>query len=285
MKVLVTGATGFVASHLVPALSLEGHEVVALGHDEQRIADGGTVVVRDLRERDAADSLPDVDAVVHLAQANVPFPDGAADLFAVNTAATAALLEHARRVGATRFVFASSASVYGTGDGARREEDALLAQDYYSATKVAGERLVQAYESIFDLAILRLVAPYGPGQRNRMIPRVIDSVREGRPVLLNDQDRPHMNPIFIDDVVATISALLESEGNYYLLNVAGDDVVTVRDIAEAAGEAVGTEPVFEATGRQSGDIVCENTRLHALLGGRSFVPVAEGVRRTAEVHV
>jgi UDP-glucose 4-epimerase len=284
VKVLVTGATGFVASHLVPSLDDAGHEVYALGHDESRIASGGTPVVADLRDPDVFGSLPQVDAVVHLAQANVPFPDGAADLFAVNTAATAALLEHARRVGAARFVYASSASVYGTGDAVWHEDDALAARDFYSATKVAGERFVQAYDGLLHTAILRLVAPFGPGQRNRMIPRLIESVRERRPVILNDGGRPRMNPIFVDDVVATIHALLAADGNL-LLNVAGDDAVTVRDIAQAAGDAVGEEPIFEPSGRESGDIVCDNTRLSALLGERPLTPLAEGVRRTAEVAV
>jgi nucleoside-diphosphate-sugar epimerase len=130
MKVLVTGSTGFVASHLLPALATQ-HEVYALGHDAARIPslEGVEPLVVDLRSaRDA--SLPDVDAVVHLAQANVPFPDGALDLHAVNTASTVALLDHARRCGASRFVFASSASVYGFGDRPWTEDDAPAATDF-----------------------------------------------------------------------------------------------------------------------------------------------------------
>lgn len=279
MKVLVTGATGFVASHLIPALAGE-HEVFALGHDEQRIAPGGRALVADLRDRKLADDLPEVDAIVHLAQANVPFPDGAVDLLSVNVASTVALLDHARRVGATHFVYASSASVYGPGDRPWREDDETVAPDFYARTKLAAERFVLSYEQEFAASVFRLVAPYGPGQQNRMIPRLISTVRAGQTVRLNDGGKPRMNPIYIDDVVTTVAAVLRSSSGQ-LLNLAGDDAVSVQEIAEAAGRALGRTPVFEASGGSAGDIVCDNKRLHDLLGDHALVSVEDGVGRTA----
>ncbi|NBT93765.1 MAG: NAD(P)-dependent oxidoreductase [Chloroflexi bacterium] len=119
MKVLVTGATGFVASHLIPALIDGGHDVLACGHDESRLDryPVGSRVVVDLRERTLASQLPTrIDAVIHLAQANVGFPDAFADLWEVNAGSTARLLDWARRAGARSFVFASTGSVYGPGE-------------------------------------------------------------------------------------------------------------------------------------------------------------------------
>jgi nucleoside-diphosphate-sugar epimerase len=281
VRVLVTGATGFVARHLIPALA-RGHHVVALGHDPQRIPTGDRVepLHVDLRERDFAQRLPPVDAIVQLAQANVPFPEGAADLFAVNTASTAALLEHGRRSGATKFVFASSASVYGLGDEAWSEDDMPAATDFYSATKLAAERLVTAYRGEFDTTIMRLVAPYGPGQKDRMIPRLVASVREGRPIQLNAGGRPRMNPIYVDDVVTVIERALESEGSR-LLNVAGDDAMTIRELAETIGAAVGREPVFEERTTAIGDVVTDNRRMRDVFGLSSLVRLEDGLARTA----
>ena len=281
MRILVTGATGFVAGHLVPALARK-HDVVALGHDLDRIitADGVETLQIDLRERGFAERLPQVDAIVHLAQANVPFPDGAADLFAVNTASTAALLEHARRSGASRFVFASSASVYGLGDAPWSEEDAVAATDFYSATKLAAERLVGAYTSELGTTIMRLVAPYGPGQRNRMIPRLVASVREGQPVRLNAGGRPRMNPIYVDDVVRVVDRALASEG-HQLVNVAGDDAVTIRELAETIGGVVGVEPVFKEQDSASGDIVADNRRMRDVFGLDALTRLSDGIAKTA----
>ena len=281
MRVLVTGATGFVASHLVPRLAVE-HDVVAVGHDAARLAGGDGVeqLELDLRDRGFAERLPEVDAIVHLAQANVPFPDGAGDLFAVNTASTAALLEHARLVQADAFVFASSASVYGLGNAPWREDDALRATDFYSSTKVSSERLVLSYGQQFATTIMRLVAPYGPGQRNRMIPRLVDGVREGRPITLNPGGRPRMNPVFVDDVVDLIRVSLGSRESD-VVNVAGDDAVTIRELADLIGTIVGREPQYESReGDVQGDIVCDNARMKQRLGGSELVPLRDGLSRT-----
>jgi UDP-glucose 4-epimerase len=286
MRVLVTGSTGFVAGHLLPALATQ-HEVYALGHDAARIPnlEGVEPLVVDLRSaRDA--SLPEVDAVVHLAQANVPFPDGALDLHAVNTASTVALLDHARRCGAHRFVYASSASVYGFGDQPWTEDDAPAATDFYSATKLAAERFVGVYSDTFGTTIMRLVAPYGPGQQNRMIPRLIANVRDGRPITLNAGGRPRMNPIYVGDVVRVVEAALESEHDQ-LLNLAGDDVVSIRELGEAIGRVVDRKPEFEeGTSSAAGDIVCDNDRMRAFLGPAvPLVGLHDGIRMTSAVAV
>jgi nucleoside-diphosphate-sugar epimerase len=280
VKILVTGATGFVASHLVTALAAGG-EVVALGHDESRIptGDGIEPLVVDLR--DAADALlPKVDAIVHLAQSNAAFPEGALDLQAVNTAATVALLDHARRCGATRFVFASSASVYGFGGQPWSEEDIPAASDFYSATKLAAERFVGAYRHLFGTTILRLVAPYGPGQRNRMIPRLIDSVREGRPITLNVGAKPRMNPVYVDDVVRVIEAALSSEA-HQIVNVAGDEVASIRELCESIGRAIDVDPLFEQGEGAAGDIVCKNECMRDAFGLHDLVSLDDGLARTA----
>ena len=280
MRVLVTGATGFVASHLIPALA-GSHEVVALGHDAERIPelDGVDKLVVDLRSFSSG-VLPQVDAIVHLAQANVPVPDGALDLHAVNTAATVALLDHARRCGAGRFVFASSASVYGFGDRPWTEDDVPAALDFYSATKLAGERFVGAHSPFLGTTIVRLVAPYGPGQKNRMIPRLIESVREERPITLNVGDRPRMNPIYVGDVVRLVEAALVSDGDQ-IVNAAGDEAVSIRELGERIGRVLGVSPIFEQGGGAAGDVVCSNDRMRAQFGLDDLVTLDEGLARTA----
>ena len=282
MRVLVTGATGFVASHLVPALVSRGHSVLQLGHDGARIpeVDGAEPLLLDLSRPFDPDALPEAEAVVHLAQANVPFPAGAAQLFSVNAASTAGLLEYARGRGVSRFILASSASVYGFGDRTFGEDDPPRARDFYSATKLASERFVAAYSEQLGATIFRFVAPYGPGQRDRLIPTLVERVREARPITLNDGGRPRTNPIYVDDVVHAIFAALESPRG--LVNVAGDEAVTIRDIGELIGQILGLEPVYErAEGGATGDLVTDNRRMHQLLGLGALVPLAEGIRATA----
>jgi UDP-glucose 4-epimerase len=284
VRVVVAGATGFVASHLVPSLAEDGHEVLALGHDLRRIpfADGVTPVEADLRA--PLPDLPPPDAVVQLAQANVPYPEGAEDIFSVNTACTHVLLELSRRAGARCFVYASSGSVYGDADGRLREDDPCRARDFYSATKLASESLVRSYEPFFATAILRPFAPYGPGQQRRLVAGLIDRIRVGRPVTLNDGARPRITPVFVRDVVRVVLAALAGHG-HHTVNVAGDEVVDIRELALLIGETVGREPVFEQRSELApGDLIGDNTRMHELYGVAPLVPLAEGQRLTIEAE-
>jgi UDP-glucose 4-epimerase len=280
VRILVTGASGFVGAQLVPALAASGHEVVAAVRDAARAPAGGDALELDLAESLPRGVLPPVDAVVHLAQANVPFPDGAHELFSVNVGSTQQLLEHARRTGAERFVYASSGSVYGLGEGPVSEDEPRRAGDYYAATKRAGELLVEAYAAQLSTVVLRPFTPYGPTQRGRLVPALVDRVRQGLPVMLNDGGRPRLTPIFVDDVVRVVCAAVELDG-HHTVNVAGDEVASIRTLATLIGDAVGREPVFEQGGRAEGDLIADNRRMHELLAPGRLVPLEEGLRATA----
>ena len=264
MIVLVAGATGFVASHLVPRLVAGGHAVYAAGHDLQRLAAlrGVTPVHWDLAQPAFPEGLPaHVDAVVHLAQANVPVPDRAVTMFEVNAGSAVRLLDYARRAGASCFVFASTGSVYGGGDRPWREDDPLRGTDFYAASKIAGERAVQAFAPYLGTTILRLFAPYGPGQTGRLVPGLIGRVRNGRAVTLKEGRGPRFNPLYVADLLDVIEQALDSEG-HQLVNVGGDEALSVRDMAQILGRVLGREPVLEdQPGEIGGDIVGDTTRL------------------------
>lgn len=286
MRVLLTGASGFVGGYLAPALVAAGHDVHALVRDPggYDAPEGVAPLEADLEELDC-DALPRVDAVAHFAQANVPFPDGAGTLYAVNTASTLVLLDHARRCGAQRFVYASSASVYGFGDRPFTESDPTSAHDFYATTKINSEQLVGTYGPFLWTSVFRLVAPYGPGQTGRMIPGVIGRVRDGRPVTLNSGGRPRMNPIYVEDAVRAAVAALELEGNH-VVNVAGEEIVGIDRIAELAGEALGREPVFEPGDADApGDVVADTARFNELFDLPDRVGMAEGIRRMVSLEV
>jgi nucleoside-diphosphate-sugar epimerase len=282
--VLVTGASGFVAPHLIEALVARGDEVVATARDASRIPEGRGIEPLPLDLAAPLDdvALPAVDAIVHLAQANVPYPERALELYRVNTLSTLGLLDACSRTGARHFVHASSGTVYGLGDEPFRESDPVRHHQLYATTKIHAEDLVARYADQLDGAVsLRLFAPYGPGQVNRMIPGIIGRVRAGTPVSLNQGGRPRMNPIYIADAVAAILAALRADG-HRIVNVAGDEIVTIRQIAEAAGRAVGAEPVFEdGGGTAAGDVIGDTSAFRAWLGDRSFVSLDQGVARTA----
>ena len=280
MRILVTGASGFVGGQLVPALAGAGHDVYALVREPGRAPADATSVEADLSQPLRRRELPAVDAVVHLAQANVSFPDAARELYRVNTAATHELLEYARGVGASRFVYASSGSIYGLGDGVVDEDTPRRASDFYAVTKRNAELLVEAYRPFLATAVLRPFAPYGPTQHGRLIPNLVRSVREGVPVKLNEGGRPRMTPLHVDDVVRAFAGALELDG-HHVVNVAGDEAVGIDELAALIGAAVGREPVFEPGPGAPGDLVADNRRMRELLVPGRLVPLAEGLSATA----
>jgi UDP-glucose 4-epimerase len=282
MRVLVTGVSGFIGSFLAPALAEDGHDVLALARRPESVAarDGVTAVECDLT-RPLDIDLGGVDAIVHLAQANVRLPEGARELFNVNTYGTHELLDWGRRNGVARFVFASSGSIYGLGDEVVDEDTPRRANDLYAVTKRAAEQLVESYAAEYEAtAILRPFAPYGPGQEGRLVPGLIRRVRAGEPVTLVDGGRPRMTPMFVDDTVRAFAAALELDG-HHVVNVAGDEVVSIDELATAIADALGTDPVFEERPGAAGDLIADNRRMHELLGVGGLVPLAEGIRATA----
>jgi len=284
MRILITGATGFMGSHVVPALSPQ-HELVCLVRHKGQIQArrNTTLVHKDLAQTDDLRALPDhVDAIIHLAQANVPFPDEANQLFAVNAASTQWLADYARRAGASHFIYASSGNVYAPSAEILREDSPCEPQGLYALTKHVSERILSCYNQYFSVSILRFFVPYGPGQTGRMIPGIISRVREGRTVVLTNGGEPRTNPIYISDVVKVLVQSLTLAG-YHIVNVAGPETVSIQDIAKLAGAALGCEPVFEHRSvPEHRNLVASTARLESILDLGRRVSPAEGIRHMVQ---
>lgn len=284
MKILVTGATGFIGRHLVLHLSAQ-HEIHALVRNARQTVSRKriSIVVSDLARPLDSSMLPaQVDVIIHLAQANVPFPEAANELFAVNTSATQQLLNYGRRVGARRFILPSSGYVYGHRLGPCRETDAAVPASFYAVTKYTSELLALAYSGYLEPCILRLFWPYGPGQSNRLIPRLADRIRQGKPIRLHKDDCPHIStPVYIDDVVIAFERAIHASYSG-IINVAGDTVVSMRDLAKAIGRVLESQPVFEKTNEETGDVIGDNTRMKQVFGVWPMVGLTEGLSRTFE---
>lgn len=280
MNILVTGAAGFVGGHLVPAIAARGHTVFAVHHDLTRLPrlQHVTPLAWDLATARPPDLPSGLDAVFHLAQANVPVPDRAAHMFAVHVAATQQLLDLARAAGVRRFVLASSGSVYGAGARPWTEADPTEGAGYYAASKVAAERLVRALGDVVPYSIFRLFTPYGPGQVNRLVPGLINRVTGGQPVTLAAGTGPTFNPIHVTDVVEVLLQSLDAAGSQ-LLNLGGDDPLSVRDMAIEIGRVVGRQPALQVLPGSADRIVGDVTALRrAYRLPQRLISFAGGVR-------
>lgn len=277
---VVTGASGLVGQHLLPVLA-QTRDVIALVRTTPASARGDDVIAHvdnveyiegDLTSPHVAELLPSrVDAVIHLAQSRRfrEFPDGVADVLAVNVASTEQLTRYAVRAGASHFVYASSGGVYATSH-APLPETAPLATPahvgWYQASKIAAEALVHAYRYAFTPIVLRPFFVYGEGQaRHMLLPRLCDAIRAGRPVQLAGEQGMSLSLTHANDAAAAIVRALELAAPA-TINLAGPEALTVREIAVTLGAAVGVAPVFDVTGAAGPSYVADTTLMRALLG-------------------
>ena len=281
MKILVTGSAGFVGRQLISRLSY-GNELFAVVRDARQpvSTDTAHVVVIDLAGNLDASALPaEIDIIIHLAQANVPFPEGANELMAVNTSATQQLLDYGRRAGARQFILASTGDVYGRHSGLSKETDMIAPPSHYAITKYAAELLVQSYSRYLLPCVLRLFQPYGPGQSGRLIPKLGECIRQQKTIRIHKDDRPRMTPIYIDDVTHAIQCAIDS-AHSGVVNIAGEQALNMRELAQEIGRAIESQPVFEDTGEETGDLMGDNSLMKQVLGSWKMVSIGEGLSRT-----
>jgi nucleoside-diphosphate-sugar epimerase len=278
VKILVTGATGFVGRQTLERLGDE-HElypVVRHAPDDSR-----EWIVQDLSQPLDRSRLPDrVDAVIHLAQSARyrEFPEGAEDVYAVNVHSTFELLEYARTAGVQTFVLASSGGVYGYSYEALVETAPTVPLNFYITSKYVAESLTANYQAFFSTVVLRFFFVYGPGQERMLVPTLIDKVRKGDQISIAGRPGQQINPIHVSDAVEVFSPALELQRSD-VFNVAGDEIVSIRDlvgvIEEATGEAAHVRHIDP---EQEGNLIGDNTRMKEALSVEPRVSLLDGIR-------
>lgn len=228
MHVVVTGASGFSGSHIVPILLAQNHVVTAVVRridpaNPPRFDVGQRlqVVTGDLSQPDA---LPEnVDAIIHTA-ARSPGPTvSVADMVRDNVRLMEHLTRYACRSGARLFVFFSSLSVYGEiRQGEVNERTAIVNPDAYGMTKLIGERLLEelARDIPCRALSLRLPAIIGPAARRNWLSTVLEAANAGRDIHIYHPEAPFNNALHVDDLCRFVADLLH-------LDWTGHDVMTL----------------------------------------------------------
>jgi len=249
MRVLVTGATGFVGRHLIPALQRRGHSVRGLVQPASRAegleADGVQAFSGDVRDPAAlAAAMQGVDAVIHLAAAiGVKYP---MDYYvAVNVKGTANVCHAALAAGARRLVHVSSTSVYRQGVGSPVTEDAPLAPmpDPYPVTKAAGDRLVQKMmrHDHLPACIVRAGTIYGPGD-GLNFGRIADRLLARRAIVVGRGTNAVPFTYVADVVDGLVLALEHPRAAARIYNIADDRPPTQEEVLQAIAGEVGAVP-------------------------------------------
>lgn len=281
MHVVITGATGFVGAALVGRLRAAGHQVTALVRPGTAAPAGCTTLEHALGSGGRLALPAGAEAVIHLAQSRAyrAFPADAREMLAVNVAGALELLEAAAAAKVAAFCLVSTGTVYEPYATPLVEDAALAPTSFLGASKLAAEVIARPFASLYPISVLRLFAPYGPGQAGRLVPELVRRVRAGEPVTLPARGSGMgFTPTHVDDVCDVIAAAVGERwsGTW---NVAAPGVETIETAALAIGAALGREARFErGPAGPAPALVPDLSRLAARYDLARLRPFREGIR-------
>ena len=307
MTILVTGAAGFIGSHLAERLCRRGDSVIGLDNfndyydparkraNEQRlnVYPNFRMIEADVRDRQRMFDViaeNNITAIAHLAaMAGVRNAVTHPDLYVnVNLNGTQNLIDAARATGDVgNFVLASTSSVYGNTTQVPFVETDPCDRPLqpYAAAKRAAEILGYAYHHLFGLnfTVLRFFTVYGPNGRPDMMAYLLaDSLMKGKEIPLYDNGQMYRDWTFVDDTVSGIVAAIDQPLGYEIINLGRGEPVLLQDFVEIMEELSGRKANVVPTPRLAADFVrneADISKARRLLGYNPHVSVAEGVRR------
>ena len=304
---LITGAAGFIGSHLTAALVRDGWDVTGLDNFDpfydRAIKDANVdaldasrfkLVEADIRQPETwpADLRRRFDVIVHLAaRAGVrPSIEDPVGYQQTNVVGTQNMLELARTFGTSQFVFASSSSVYGVNPRVPwSEEDHVLEPiSPYASTKVSGELLGHVYAKLFGIRFvaLRFFTVYGPRQRPDLaIHKFARLMLAGKPIPFFGDGSTRRDYTFIDDIVTGIRGAIDYDKTpYEVINLGNNQTVSLQEMVEGLEAALGTKAVLQRLPEQPGDVPqtwASVEKAQRLLHYRPTTSYGEGVRKFA----
>lgn len=304
-RCIVTGAAGFIGSHLSEALVARGHEVIGVDafipyyprtYKEQNLQ--GLLTQKafqfhelDLRTSNLRDVVQGADVIFHLA-AMAGLMKSWSDFqsySSCNAEATQRLLDAARDESIPHFIYVSTSSVYGK--QATGPEDSTLAPfSPYGITKLAGEQLCRAYEANFGvpITILRYFSVYGPRQRPDMAYHIlIRSLLNGEPfTMFGDGEQTRSNTFCTDSIQATLLAFEKRDRALgEVFNVGGGEIISLNQVREMLEDLIGRKLEIDRQPARPGDqkhTAANTEKIRRVLGYNPDTKVYDGLKAQIE---
>ena len=306
MKILVTGGAGFIGSHLCRKLLAEKNSVICIDNfndyyspaiKELNIKDflennDFSLVRDDILNTEIIDSIftaNKIDIVIHLAaRAGVrPSINNAGLYEQVNIKGTLNLLEACRKYKISKFVFASSSSVYGGNKKVPFSEEDNVDNPVspYAATKKAGELLCYTYSHLFNISVFayRFFTVYGPSQRPEMaIYYFTKNILEEKPIDVFGDGSSSRDYTYIDDIINTIAANLSNINGYEVFNLGNSRTVKLSGLIELIEKQTGAKAIINRMDFAAGDVFttyADILKAKKMLKYNPETPIEEGIKK------
>jgi NAD dependent epimerase/dehydratase len=305
--VLVTGADGFIGSHLTEQLVAGGARVRALSQynsfndwgwlEQTNCLKDIEVVTGDIRDANLCDELTHgIDIVFHLAALiPIPYSYRAPDSFVdTNVKGTLHLLQAARRNNVKRFIQTSTSEVYGTAQYVPIDEKhPLQPQSPYSATKIAADCIALSFHYSFNLPVVvaRPFNTFGPRQSARaVIPSIIVQIAEGKSTISLGNLTATRDFTYVEDTCRGFIAIAQMEGGEgEVFHIGSNHEIAVGDLVKLIGEVMGRSVQvvsaperFRPENSEVQRLKCENSKLKNACGFTPRISLREGLERTAK---
>jgi dTDP-glucose 4,6-dehydratase len=306
MTILVTGADGFIGSHLTEALVRAGHRVRAfalynsfnswgwLDHCDADVRGNFEVFSGDIRDpHGVREAMKGCEAVLHLAALiAIPYSYHSPDTYVdTNVKGTLNVLQAARELGVSRVIHTSTSEVYGTARFVPiTEEHPLQGQSPYSATKIAADQLAFSFYASFGLPVViaRPFNTYGPRQSARaVIPTIITQIGNGNRKIRLGAVSPTRDFNFVRDTVAGFMSALTSDagcgevvnfGSNYEISI-GETVDLIAEVMGAEVEIVTDESRLRPENSEVERLWASNAKAEVLFGWRPAYGTRDGFKR------
>jgi dTDP-glucose 4,6-dehydratase len=305
-KILVTGADGFIGSHLTEALVRQGHDVRAfvlynsfgswgwLDRAEDAIKSSIDVFAGDIRDPHGVHAaMQGCDAVLHLAALiAIPYSYHSPDTYVdTNIKGTLNVLQAARHLGVSRLIHTSTSEVYGSARFVPiTEQHPLQGQSPYSASKIAADQLAYSFFASFDLPVViaRPFNTYGPRQSARaVIPTIITQIASGERRLKLGALHPTRDFNFVADTVGAFMAALRADGGLgEVVNFGSNFEVSIGDTVQLIAQLMGAEVDIETDAvrlrpekSEVDRLWADNAKAWDLFGWRPSYGGHQGLRR------
>ena len=307
MKILITGADGFIGSHLTEMLVTKGHEIMALSQynsfnnwgwlEDVNCKSKIKVLTGDIRDPHYCKHITkDVDIIFHLAALiAIPYSYVAPDSYVdTNIRGTLNICQGAKENGNIRFIHTSTSEVYGTAQYVPiNENHPMQPQSPYSATKIAADAMAMSFFNAFELpvTIARPFNTYGPRQSARaVIPTIITQIASGMKEIKLGDTSPTRDFNYVEDTCRGFLAIMDNDqtigetiniGSNFEISV-GDTLNLIKELMDSDVKFVIDKQRIRPNRSEVFRLWCDNTKIEKLTGFKPQIDIREGLQKTID---